>query len=387
MDLYIVTGGVGRHAIFSSMIEKLVAKSGDEKIMIMSAYHELFKFHPLVEKSVSFEEPGFYDEVIRKENLNIKHSDPYYSNYAHGKTHLADEWANQLGISDFDSKVDLPDIYVDDLTLKEAKSFASKHPNFIITQFGGGQASVGPAFDPTRQHVNIGQIRDYPRDKAQKIVDLIKEENEDITILNYALPNEQTANLDKTISIKAPYLFYVALAQLSRGYICIDSSLLHLTANRYNLTKGVAIWGSTGPLQLGYEKNIDLTNAEEHTIRPLICRMGDLLNVDGSPWQQKQDLTHVDPEKVVSTFLPLIDENNVSTYNVEFTNVVEDKERIENEIQLDTQASQMITSLNAQAEGLKMQAIRIMEDAIKESGKTGRFGLSKTGDKLVRTGR
>ena len=44
MNIYIVQGGIGKHVMFSSLIEKLVEKDG-EKIIIVSAYPDLFKYY------------------------------------------------------------------------------------------------------------------------------------------------------------------------------------------------------------------------------------------------------------------------------------------------------------------------------------------------------
>ena len=90
MNIYIVQGGIGKHVMFSSIIEKL---ANGEKISIVSAYPDLFKYHPQVEKSVSFHEAGFYDKYIKDTENNVIYHEPYYSNYVKGKTHFIEELA------------------------------------------------------------------------------------------------------------------------------------------------------------------------------------------------------------------------------------------------------------------------------------------------------
>ena len=377
MHIYIVTGGIGKHAIFSSMIEPLCEKHG-EKIAIMSGYPDLFRFHPSVEMSVGQFEPGFYDDVVMRPDSHLHYADPYRSDYIKGHSHLVDAWAGLLNVQATDRR---PDIWIDDYAVEEAKRFKSKHKRFVMVQFSGGQSPA--VLDLNRRHVNMGQQRDYPRELAQKLVKEIQKRHKGMVVLNYALPNEQTANLDGTITIQAPYLFYVALLQICDGYVAIDSSLQHFAANKWNSKNGVAIWGSTGPEHLGYEHVVNMTNAERHTIRPLTQPIGDVVNADRSRWvEAKQDLTHVDPMKVADELDLLIESNRTAMAN--FDNTVENLERKNAKVEIDQGTSQLIMSLNAQAEGLQTQAKRIVEQFVKSRGLDGSYALSDDGGHVIR---
>lgn len=378
MHIYVVTGGIGKHAMFSALIEGLADKHG-EKISIVSAYPDIFKFHPKVEHSAEFGEPGFYDECVARENSHIHHAEPYYSDYVKGESHLTMEWAKLHGVPITDAATD---IYIDDFAVEEAERFREKNKKFIITQFSGGQSPVN--FNSTRSHINMGQIRDYPRELAQEVVGKINEKYPDVTVLNYALPNEQSANLDGTISIQAPYLFYVALLQMCSAYVCIDSSLHHFAANRFNPRKGVVIWGSTGPKNLGYTKNINISNAKSgHTVRPLTNALGDIFNKDGSQWtNQDPESTLVESDRVFECLESAVAYNE--DIEPEFDNAVENEERKNNQIDLDASTAQLIMGLNAQAIGLQEQSRRMIDQYVQSKGLEGRYVLSADGKQVVR---
>jgi hypothetical protein len=378
MHLYVVTGGVGRHAMFSSMIEDLCKLNGTEKISIMSAYPDVFKFHPRVEHSVPFNQPGFYDEFINKPDTHVHHAEPYFSDYVKGKTHLIEEWSKLFGI---EKEVNvLPDIYIDDFAYEEAKRFTEDNGKFIVVQFSGGQSPIEPNLN--QPHMSLGQVRDYPRHMAQDLVNEIKIKYPEYTILNYALPNEQSANLENTISIEAPFLFYVALCQLCSAFICIDSSLMHFAANRHNEKIGVVIWGSTGPKQLGYNTNINLSNTDKHPIRPLTNSLGDMFNKDGSQYMQDKNLTHVPVENIMNALEEAIKYNE--KIEPEFNNMVENEERKKNVIELDPTMSQLLIGLHAQQSGLSAHIQNTINGYLQKHELEGNYVLSEDGTKLLK---
>jgi hypothetical protein len=383
MKLFIVTGGVGKHVIFSSLIEDLASLHGG-KIAIMSAYPDVFKYHPKVERSVAFDEPGFYDSHVSAANTDIIHFEPYFSNYAKGKTHIADEWAIGLGLDSLDEFDDAryrPDVYVDTFAMDEAERFKSDHGDFIVVQFSGGQSPLN--FDRRGRYVPVGQVRNYPREYAQELVNRIKEARPDLTVLNYALPNEDTAGLENTMSIEAPYLFYVALCQLSAGTVCIDSSLMHFAANRWNENVGVCLWGSTGPRQLGYDRNFNLLSGDP-TIRPLTNTMGDAFNADGSPWRPANDrIMLIDPAAAFSSVEKMM-EKNADAKDGQFENVVVDEERKTRVIDLDPTTSQLLVGLAAQRTGIADQMSRLVNGVVENKGFKGNYVLSEDGTKLLK---
>lgn len=373
MNIYIVNGGIGKHIMFSSIIEKLAAT---EKIIIVSSYPELFKFHPKVERSSTFYEPGFYDQYIKDTDNNIIYHEPYFSNYVRGKTHFIRELANLHGVDYTD---DTPDIFIDDFAVEEAERFIKNFPEFIITQFSGGQSPIN--FDRNRPFINTGQIKDYPGNLAQELVDKIKEKYPTMVILNYALPNEATYNLTGCIQIEAPFLFYVCLLKYCKSFISIDSSLQHFAANRYNIKKGVVLWGTTSPICLGYNKNINLSNKKEkeHTMRPLCSSVGDIFNKDGSPWKPDDiECMNINPSLILDSLNQCIAFNN--DIDIDLTNIIKNESIIE----VNEKTRYMLISVEKQINELSKKYQTIIDTYVASQNKEGRYNISKDGKKLFK---
>lgn len=297
MNIYLVEGGIGKHVMFSSLIPKLAK---DEKIIVVSGYSDIFEYHPLVEVSVPYDLPGFYDKYIKDTKNSINHSEPYYSDYIKGNQHMIESWCNLYDL-EYDKQT-FPEIYIHEDFEKEAKKFSKETGKFIIVQFSGSQSPLN--FDQTPYHTNnrFGQIKDYPRVLAQKLVNNIKIRWPHIKILNFALPNEEHFRLENCITIEAPYFFYNSLLQYCESFIAIDSSLQHFSGNKFLEKMGVVLWGATGPSQLGYSKNNNITNSkdETHPMRPLTRPVGDIFNEDGSFWENNDiQCLDLDPEVII----------------------------------------------------------------------------------------
>lgn len=374
MNIYIVQGGIGKHVMFSSLIEKLSEKDG-EKIIIVSAYPDLFKYHPRVEISANFHEPGFYDKYIKGTSNNVIYREPYYSNYVKGETHFIQELAGLLEV-EYDN--DLPDIYVDKFALEESERFIENFPKFIATQFSGGQSPLG--FDANKPFFNNGQLKDYPRDKAQEVVDMIAKEYPDYKILNYALPNEQTYNLKNTIHIESPYLFYVSLLTRCKSYIGIDSSLQHFAANRYNKNKGIVLWGSTNPKCLGYEKNFNLSITDKHTMRPLCNTIGDVFNEDKNHWQHPDvECMKYDPAFVIDKLDDCI-KYNTNLPNQLAVNIVEN----DNMIDINEKTQKLLIDIENDVGRLNAKYQNVIDAYVAANDKEGTYRVSGDRKRLIK---
>lgn len=374
MNIYTVQGGIGKHVMFSALIEKLSEKDGD-KIIVVSAYPDLFKYHPRVEVSANFHEAGFYDKYIKGTDNNIIAREPYLSNYIKGEMHFIEALAELLEV-EYDN--DLPDIYIDNFAIEESQRFVENFPDFVVTQFSGGQSPIN--FDANRPFMQMGQLKDYPRDLAQDVVNMIKKENPDYTILNYALPNEATYNLENTIHIESPYLFYIGLLQYCKTYIAIDSSLQHFAANRYNKNQGIVMWGSTDPKCLGYQKNVNVTMTNEHTMRPLCNTMGDVFNEDQSSWKHPDlKCMEFDPSLVLDPFDNCI-KNNKELSNLLLTNVVEN----DNMIDINEKTQEVLKRIEAEVGRLNEKYQSVIETYVAAKDKEGQYRVSSDGKRLVR---
>lgn len=377
MNIYVVQGGIGKHIMFSSMIEKLSYRDGD-KIIIASPYPELFKFHPNVEKSVMIHEPGFYDEYVKNTNNNVIYTEPYYSNYVKGETHLIEEWFKLNGL---EYENDLPDLYMDDFAMEECERLMETYKNFIIVQFSGGQSPLNADFN--KPHMGNSQLRDYPRQLAQKTVNLIKEKYPDLTIINYALPNEQSARLENTEYVESNFSFFIALTIFCKAFIGIDSSLQHFAANRHSGKKGIVLWGGTSPKCLGYEKNINLTNAKDgiHSMRPLCNPLGDIFNKDGAQWRPDDvECMNIEPELIVEKLDECLEFNEKIGKETKLTNICEDSSILP----INEKTLNMLNGIQSQIQQLNTQYQTVIQSYIAAKDADGQYTLANDGKKLIK---
>jgi len=123
---------------------------------------------------------------------------------------------------------------------------------YIMIQFSGGQPQAG--FNASNQYTNINPNRNYQPFLAQQVVNILREEYKDTTIINCVLPNEPHYN--DTIRCDLHWTQLHEMLKDSEGFVAIDSCLQHFSPSANKA--GVVVWGSTRWTQFGYEHNKNL---------------------------------------------------------------------------------------------------------------------------------
>ncbi len=254
-SLHIVEGGVGKHLMFTCLLNKLVEKY-KQKLCLMSGFPELFKHDSRIVQSHTHTILPIHDynyEMMRNYN-EIIFKEPYKSNFLHGEKHLCDAWAEM-----YDIEIDsfLPDYVINVRREKEIHEEILKLGKFALVQFTGGQAHVTENYDEE----NAGRNYRY----GQEVINLLKEELPNLNIIAFSQPNESEPLTNTTafqnfggIPKFVDKSDFMILAGYCSSFICIDSSLQHICSNKRFNKKGVVLWGSSNPKQFGYSKNINL---------------------------------------------------------------------------------------------------------------------------------
>jgi ADP-heptose:LPS heptosyltransferase len=182
---------------------------------------------------------------------NIYYSEPYKSNFQFGKQHLIESYC-ELHNVEFDTSMK-PKIYTD-RHKDSVKEWLDKNEikKYILIQFSGGQAKWNYADNV--QYTNINPNRNYQPYLAQQLVNMLREEYKDTTIINCVLPNEP--HFMGTIRCDLHWSQIHEMLKGSEGFVCIDSCLNHFSASAEK--HGVVIWGSTRWTQFGYSHNKNL---------------------------------------------------------------------------------------------------------------------------------
>ena len=246
LNTYFVEGGVGKCTAFTALIPQLRKKS---EVQIYTPYLGCFGGNPDVKMAFEGTIPLVHPDIMASDNLY--YSEPYKSNFQFGKQHLIESYCELHGVK-FKSSMK-PKIYTEQYKEKVAEWLkVNKIGKYILIQLSGGQPQMG--FNPNNQYTNINPNRNYPNFLAQQVVNMLREEYPDTSIINCVLPNEP--HYQGTIRCDLHWTHLHEMLKDAEGFIAIDSCLNHFSASAEK--HGVVIWGSTRWTQFGYSHNKNL---------------------------------------------------------------------------------------------------------------------------------
>lgn len=289
MNYYIsVQGGLGLNISLARFIAsyKHLNKNAEDRFFIKSPYWDVFEACPAIdyvykpEYTYDFLQDAKYDENSRLVVGRLYDNEHFIKK----EDNYLKAWGRLLGIKP-------PKILLDDFLdpikkfpdiAEDLKKFDTE--DFVIMQFWGGQSPLGDE-NVEYNYENEPLKRAYPKEYAQKFVDLYKKKYPDRKIYLYSLPNEP--ELEHTEKVLVPYLTYYELAKKAKGFVAIDSSLQHLITG---LCPGVVLWGHTHPDHFGYAENNNILQN---------CRRDDIYYfTELGPSNARVD--YIDPEYLIS---------------------------------------------------------------------------------------
>ena len=246
LNTYVVEGGVGKCAAFTALIPQLRKKA---EVQIYTPYIDCFANNPDV-KLVLEETLPLQDSRIMASD-NIYYCEPYKSNFQFGKQHLIESYCEHHGVQ-YDKSM-LPKLYTEQHKESVDKWLKTNEiEKYIMIQFSGGQPKWNYADNV--QYTNINPNRNYQPYLAQQLVNMLREEYKDTTIINCVLPNEP--HFMGTIRCDLHWAQIHEMLKGAETFVAIDSCLNHFSPSANK--KGVVIWGSTRWTQFGYDQNINL---------------------------------------------------------------------------------------------------------------------------------
>ena len=246
LNTYVVEGGVGKCTAFTALIPQLRKKA---EVQIYTPYIDCFANNPDV-KLVLEETLPIQDPRIMASD-NIFYCEPYKSNFQFGKQHLIESYCNHHGVQ-YDKSM-IPKLYTEQHKESVDKWLKTNEiEKYIMIQFSGGQPKWNYADNV--QYTNINPNRNYQPYLAQQLVNILREEYKDTTIINCVLPNEP--HFMGTIRCDLHWAQIHEMLKGAETFVAIDSCLNHFSPSANK--KGVVIWGSTRWTQFGYDQNINL---------------------------------------------------------------------------------------------------------------------------------
>ena len=246
MNTYIVEGGIGKCVAFSALLPELRKKS---EVQIYTPYIDCFANNKNVKMAYESTIP-LQDPRIMASN-NIFYCEPYKSNFKFGKQHIIESYCEHHGVK-YNSSM-RPKLYTDHHKESVNKWLKDNEiGKYILVQFSGGQPRWN--YGDNVQYQNINPNRNYQPFLAQQVINMLREEYKDTTIINCVLPNEP--HYQGTIRCDLHFAQIHEMLKGAEGFVSIDSCLQHFSASAKK--HGVVIWGSTRWTQFGYSHNKNL---------------------------------------------------------------------------------------------------------------------------------
>jgi len=246
LNTYVVEGGVGKCTAFTALIPELRKKS---EVQIYTPYIDCFAGNPDVKLALEQTLPIQDPRIMQSDN--IYYCEPYKSNFQFGKQHIIESYCEHHGVKYNPSMK--PKLYTEQHKDSVDKWLKDKEiGKYILIQFSGGQPKWNYA--DGAQYQNINPNRNYQPFLAQQVINYLKEEYKDTTIIDCTLPNEP--GYMNTIKCDLHWAQIHELLKNAEGFVSIDSCLQHFSASVEKA--GVVIWGSTRWTQFGYSHNKNL---------------------------------------------------------------------------------------------------------------------------------
>jgi ADP-heptose:LPS heptosyltransferase len=246
LNTYVVEGGVGKCTAFTALIPELRKKS---EVQIYTPYIDCFAGNPDVKLALEQTLPLQDPRIMQSDN--IYYCEPYKSNFQFGKQHIIESYCEHHGVK-YSPSI-RPKLYTEQHKELVDKWLKDKEiSKYILIQFSGGQPRAG--FNFSNQYTNINPNRNYQPFLAQQVINYLKEEYKDTTIIDCTLPNEP--GYLNTIKCDLHWAQIHELLKNAEGFVSIDSCLQHFSASVEKA--GVVIWGSTRWTQFGYSHNKNL---------------------------------------------------------------------------------------------------------------------------------
>ena len=253
-DLHVLDGGVGKHIMFTALVDKLYEKN-KQKLVINSAYPEIFTYSPYVADSRTMINEIIFDTYYNyfRNYDKIFHYDPYKSDFLKGQKHVLKKWAEMYEIELENYR---PNFAINTEREVELLPHIQKINKFVLLQFTGGQGVMTNHYDKN----NFGRNYKY----GQDLIYLLQEQYPTHIFIVFGHDNERSEYIGETKfnDQGGSPLFknredFMILSKYCDFFIAIDSALHHMCANRTFNKKGLVLWGTTKPEIFGYP---DLTN-------------------------------------------------------------------------------------------------------------------------------
>lgn len=238
MDKYIVfqiEGGIGKNVVATAVIRSISRRYPDRKILIMTAYPEIWECNPLIHRIFQFGQiTYFYSDFIDGKDTILFLQDPYrHQDYIFRRKHITQVWCDICGV---EWTGEQPELYFTKLESDFVSYLINREkPIFLIHPFGGAEG----------QAHKYSWARDMPPSFAQELVDHMSKE---YRVIQIKRPDQIALKNAEYLSLNPRQLALSILESDKRFFI--DSYMQHAAA-ALSAPSNV-LWIANSPKTLGY---------------------------------------------------------------------------------------------------------------------------------------
>lgn len=234
-------GGIGKHILATSMIRWAREKFPDKKIMVVSAYPEIFEYNPHIYRNLTLNQPYLFEDYIKNNDFRVGEPYSLHEYYRDAdKMHITKLYPKAYGFNEYNENPQT-EIFLTEGEKAEARQFLGIGAPVITIQASGG---VAPGQDFGKKIDSVQ--RDMPYAMGNLIVEEILRRGFRLLQVRSATEPE----LPRTIQLQARFRGFISIASQAVGHIGIDSSMMHATAV---FKKPMLIfWSQTHVDNLGY---------------------------------------------------------------------------------------------------------------------------------------
>jgi hypothetical protein len=239
--IFEITGGIGKNVMATSVVSSLQKKYIDRKIILVTAWPDVWINNPNVYRIYSFDRlTNFYQTYVHNKDVKIFKIDPYsHQDYILKRKHLIQIWCD---ICEVEYDGSSPQIYLNPLEIEVAKIQLNFDKPIMLIHANGGISN---------QKIPYSWYRDLPYSNG---VDVVNQFKTDYNIYQIAFENQPILPNVTRLNMSLRHIFATFLFSTKR--LLIDSFSQHIsTALQLPST---VVWIGNKPEILGYNihKNI-----------------------------------------------------------------------------------------------------------------------------------
>lgn len=238
-----IVGGIGFHIMGTSFIKWLSEKYPKSKIIITSAYPELFEYNPRIYRNLHLSQPYLFEDYIKGNDYRKGFPYQMIEYYREeNKMHVMELFPKAYGFNEYNKNPE-PEIYLTQGEEMDGHMYNQQNGPLITFQGFGGLPNGAV---PNKDKVDSSQ-RDMKYDFACKVVNILVREG--FKVLQIRSQTEPI--IPNTLQLNIPFRNLIPILKHSLGHVGIDSSMMHAAA----LVKKpqLIFWGGTHKDNVGYE--------------------------------------------------------------------------------------------------------------------------------------